>query len=178
MAKSFYFIIGLLLSFSISGAAQQSVHDRRLKVTAVYESQIGVRELTGKNDGKSVESYLRYVGLGKGYAWCAAFTCWTLNQATIKNPKSAWSPDMFPAASVIYSTTSTQNQTPEQGDVFGIYFPDKKRIAHVGFIHKWGNAEVITVEGNTNQAGSREGDGVFKKRRIKSQIYKVSRFIL
>ncbi|MBB2149176.1 CHAP domain-containing protein [Pedobacter sp. LMG 31462] len=143
----------------------------------MYESQIGVRELTGKNDGKSVEAYLKYVGLGKGYAWCAAFTCWTLNQASIKNPKSAWSPDMFPSANVIYSKTDKENITPEQGDVFGIYFPDKKRIAHVGFIHKWGKSEVITVEGNTNQAGSREGDGVYRKRRITGQIYKVSRFI-
>jgi mannitol-specific phosphotransferase system IIBC component len=31
---------------------------------------------------------------------------------------------------------NSQLGTPTTGDVFGIYFPEKKRIAHVGFIDK------------------------------------------
>jgi len=53
----------------------------------------------------------------------------------------------------------------------------KKRIAHVGFIHAQEGDYYITVEGNTNQAGSREGDGVYKKRRPKRTIYKVADYI-
>lgn len=177
MAKSIYIIGCLLCYFLCPCYAQQGVYESRLKVKSIYERQIGVRELTGRNDGKSVEVYLKYVKLQKGNPWCAAFVCWTFGKAEIKNPQSGWSPDLFPVKAVIYSRNARDNLSPEQGDVFGIYFPDKKRIAHVGFVHTWGSAEVITVEGNTNQAGSREGDGVYRKRRLTGQIYKVSRFI-
>ncbi len=65
---------------------------------------------------------------------------------------------------------------PSRGDVFGIYFPEKGRIAHVGFVDDWGDKYVVTVEGNTNEAGSREGDGVYRKRRLISSLCKVARY--
>lgn len=67
--------------------------------------------------------------------------------------------------------------TPQTGDVFGIYFPEKGRIAHVGFIDQWDGTWLITVEGNTNYSGSSEGDGVYRKRRLLSSIYKVARYV-
>ena len=66
---------------------------------------------------------------------------------------------------------------PLATDVFGIYFPEKKRIAHVGFVDAWDGTWLTTVEGNTNVLGSREGDGVYRKRRLVSSIYKVARYI-
>jgi hypothetical protein len=66
---------------------------------------------------------------------------------------------------------------PQQADAFFIYFPEKGRVAHTGFVHIWGTDWVETVEGNTNQAGSREGDGVYRKRRLKRQIYAVANYI-
>lgn len=72
----------------------------------------------------------------------------------------------------------TDNRQPNIGDVFGIYFPDKKRIAHVGFIDHWDGTWLITVEGNTNSSGSREGDGVYRKRRPVQSIYQVARYIV
>ena len=66
---------------------------------------------------------------------------------------------------------------PSTGDIFGLYFPEKGRIAHVGFIDEWKDPWVITVEGNTNVLGSREGDGVYRKRRLVASIYKVARYI-
>jgi hypothetical protein len=150
-----------------------------IKTTSIYRSQIGVRESTGHNDGARVESYLKVTGLGKGNAWCAAFVAWTYQQAGVDALTSAWSPNWFPASNTIYTRGSASNQTPSQADVFGIFFEAKKRIAHVGFIDEWqpDKPYTITVEGNTNEAGSREGDGVYRKRRLKSQIYKVSRWI-
>jgi len=58
------------------------------------------------------------------------------------------------------TTDNRQHPVPGTGDIFGIYFPDKKRIAHVGFVDQWQEDWVITVEGNTNGSGGREGDGV------------------
>ncbi|MEJ7778693.1 MAG: hypothetical protein WKF68_03805 [Daejeonella sp.] len=67
--------------------------------------------------------------------------------------------------------------TPTTADIFALYFPEKGRIAHVGFVDEWNEPWVVTVEGNTNVLGSREGDGVYRKRRLTRSVYKVARFI-
>jgi hypothetical protein len=174
MAKIKHIIIGLLLIVSYSGFCQHKLRDQ---VQARYNRQLGVREATGKNDGKSVEVYLNYVKLSKGNPWCAAFVCWTLGVNGIENPRSGYSPVLFPKAKVIYQLNIDKNGSPQKADVFGIWFANKNRIAHVGFVDVWGPQYVITVEGNTNEAGSREGDGVYRKRRLTRQIYAVSSFI-
>jgi hypothetical protein len=150
------------------------------KLAEVYSNEIGVRELTGNNDGERVEEYLASCKLGKGYAWCAAFVNWCHVQVGIKGANSAWSPAWFPDSKVIYTNGGGNNLSPSKSDVFGIYYKEKKRIAHVGFIYEWtdGSDYCITVEGNTNDNGSREGDGVYRKRRLKNQIFKISRWIV
>jgi len=66
---------------------------------------------------------------------------------------------------------------PSTGDIFGLYFPEKGRIAHVGFIDEWKDSWVVTVEGNTNVLGSREGDGVYRKRRLVGTVYRVAKYV-
>jgi hypothetical protein len=148
-------------------------------VTAQYLSAVGVREETGNNDGVEVQKYLASVGLDKGYAWCAAFVNYTLQQCSIKTINSGWCPDWFPKNKLVFKRGLMVNTgtLPQPGDVFGIYFSSKKRIAHEGFIHEWRKTTAVTVEGNTNAAGSREGDGVYKKIRLQSQIDAVSNWI-
>lgn len=177
MAKA---LIGiLLLCCFLSGySAPNQVLNKRECIKATYNSQIGVYELTGHNDGQQVESYLSWVSLKKGNPWCAAFVSWCLSGCKIPNPRSGYSPDWFKSKNLLFVRSVKPSQIiPLCGDVFGIYFPEKKRIAHVGFIHQWGTKYTITVEGNTNEAGSRDGDGVYRKRRLTRQIYAVSRFI-
>lgn len=158
-------IIYAMLLITLCGKAQQ-----RECVIQTYTAEIGVREATGHNDGDQVEKYLQSTGLSKGNAWCAAFVNWVNRHCNVSGPRAAaaWSPVWFPS----YRIT----KDPQPGDVFGIYFPQKGRIAHVGFIDQWGN-QVRTVEGNTNEAGSREGDGVYKKIRLARQINVVSNWI-
>lgn len=155
------------------------------EVRQIYSSQLGVREKQ-VNSGPEVEKYLRYVHLPKGNPWCAAFVCWVYGQADVPNPRTGWSPDLFPASRIIWQSgtaVNTQgsifhNQTgPGPADVFGIYFPDKGRIAHVGFIDEWKEPWLITVEGNTNLSGHSDGDGVYRKRRLVRSIYQVARYI-
>jgi hypothetical protein len=156
-----WFVLVLALHTAVYAQTPECVRE-------IYTSQIGVREATGRNDGVDVEKYLASVKLGPGYAWCAAFVNWTLKECGYKTANSGWSPDWFPITRIV--------SDPRAGDVFGIYFPDKKRIAHVGFIDDWGDTRVKTVEGNTNGAGSREGNGVYRKIRLNSQIYRVARW--
>lgn len=167
-------IIALCLMFSKCEA--QTVREC---VIQSYTSEIGVREATGHNDGDQVEKYLSSVGLPKGYAWCAAFVNYNLRKCGAQHAGSGWSPNWFPLHRTVVTRLGLGDAgyEPRAGDVFGIFFLDKKRIAHIGFIHVWGRNNVVTVEGNTNNMGSREGDGVYKKTRLKNQIYAVANWI-
>lgn len=181
---------------------KSSSHSTAKRVQLIYTAEIGVREKQ-LNSGPAVEKYLSYVNLPKGNPWCAAFVCWVYGLAGVENPRTGWSPDLFKSSKVIWNRAesrklkveskekhqdgyslgsmpirqTTKNQHPTTGDIFGLYFPEKNRIAHVGFIDEWDGTWVITVEGNTNVSGSREGDGVYRKRRPVRSIYKVARYI-
>lgn len=161
------------------GIGSGGIEDTRSLILSIARSQIGVREATGKNDGFDVEKYLATTGLGNGYAWCAAYVNWVYLHANINQPKSAqaWSPSWFPAYRTYWSVGQIEYQTPQPGDVFGIYFTAKGRIAHVGIIEAWQGHYAAAIEGNTNDAGSREGDGVYRKKRMKKQVSKVSNWI-
>lgn len=143
-------------------------------VTSAFQSQIGVTEATNQNDGEPVK-YLQSVGFGAGFAWCGAFVHWVLEKCVphdqlyqfIGTAKGfAWTPNFV--VKPAYLVTE-----PRSGDLMTLYYASKGRVGHVGFVEKYpeGN-QVVTVEGNTNAAGAREGDGVHRKYRLKSQIYK------
>lgn len=148
------------------------------QVAATYEGEVGIREVGKNNHGPGPKKYLASVQLGEGYAWCAAFVKWVFLQHDIDTGKAnAWSPSWFPNDRVIYRRGQNPKAIPDKGDVFGLYYTNLKRVGHVGFVHDWSEDWVITVEGNTNGDGSRDGDGVHRKRRLKKQIYVVSRYI-
>lgn len=162
-----WFIAMLCLVGPYYGAANNT--SIRKNLTAIYTSQIGVCEATGKNDGPQIKAYLKVTGLPEGYPWCAAYLAWCFKEAGINACKSAYSPAWFPKNRI--------TNKPLPGDVIGIYFRKLKRIAHVGFWHQDAGAFVITVEGNTNDEGSREGNRVAKRRRLKKQIHSISNWI-
>ena len=166
----------------VSAGARVGVHARWLglaqdgtQVKQIYDAQIGVRE-TGNNAGSAVEQYLNYVNLKKGEPWCAAFVCWVFGQAGVANPRTGWSPALFPTNKIIWDR-GKETKHPNTADIFAIYFAEKGRIAHTGFVDRWNGNWLTTVEGNTNENNSRDGDGVYRKRRMVSSIYKVARYI-
>lgn len=138
----------------------------RKTITDIAAKEIGVRELSNNNDGARVEAYLAYTGLKKGSPWCASFISWVYKNAGYSAPRSAWSPDLLPR--------SRLTKTPLPGDVFGVYFPNLKRIAHVGIVERIDGDWCVGLEGNTNINGSRNGDGVYRKRRPLKSIYQVA----
>ncbi|WP_276348687.1 CHAP domain-containing protein [Daejeonella sp. JGW-45] len=177
--------------------ARFKIRVKAKEVQRIYTSQLGVRE-KASNSGPAVEQYLRYVNLPKGNPWCAAFVCWVLGKAGVDNPRTGWSPALFPAKRVIWERAKRELKPdsyregdgtrgmagPRMGDVFGIYFPEKGRIAHVGFVDEWDGTWVLTVEGNTNGEG--EGslaspgmttDGVYRKRRLVRSVFRVARYV-
>jgi hypothetical protein len=66
----------------------------------------------------------------------------------------------------------------EPGDVFSVWNNYIDRIGHVGIVEQVlpsGNF-VVTIEGNTNGRGSRDGGGVCRLTRPRKQIYSFARW--
>lgn len=142
---------------------------QRLLLVEVAARELGVRERTGQNDGLRVEAYLATVNLKKGQPWCAAFVSWVYKQAGYSRPRTAWSPALFPSSRLARSALP--------GNLLAVYFPKLKRIAHVGIILKMDGEWCSSIEGNTNNQGSREGDGVYRKRRHVKTIYRIADWV-
>lgn len=148
----------------------------RNKILQIASAEIGVREATGNNDGKRVEDYLRYTGLGKGHAWCAAFVSWCYAQAGLSQPRTPWSPALFPISrtycrgSCKINPDNTHSSESVRADIFGIYGSSAKRINHVGLIKEVQGKYLITIEGNSNNR-------VESKRRHLSTIYAIADWV-
>ena len=198
MAKAkiihFYILCILICSSAISqsnvtpskeGVSTSNARDKQLAspreqrdcLRELYLSQVGVREVGDNNRGPEVKTYLNSVGLDEGYPWCAAFVSWCHQQVEIEAPISAWVPSFALRDKMVYKQGKILKRLPKYGDVLMIWFKRLGRPAHIGFVDQWGDKWVISVEGNTNEDGSREGDGIYRKRRLKRQIWAVSNFI-
>jgi len=151
------------LEFS-SVAGNSSASRAGRKLIELAKGELWVREETGNNDGVRVEGYLASVGLKKGQPWCAAFVSFIFKQAGYAAPRTGWSPALFPVKRLVKAAAP--------GNVFGIYFPALKRIAHCGFVEKADGDWISSIEGNTGTGGGREGDGVHRRKRHKRTIYK------
>ena len=168
----------LLTSCTVSAAdrKQEYEHDLRMDLLDALNGQMDVREATGKNDGKAVGAYLASVGLGERYPWCAAYVSYNLQAFDIDNPNSAWSPHFAKKKDIIWSPKKGGKE-PKAGDVFTIWYTNLDRVGHVGFIESQKGGHFVTIEGNTNEAGSRLGIGVFKRKRDARKIYAVTDYI-
>jgi hypothetical protein len=144
------------------------VQDYRDKIVSVAESQLHVREATGNNDGPEIKQYLAVTGLPEGHPWCAAFTSWVFCEAgSSAAPRSARVVDWFDANVVYKREWRKPVILPRKGMVVGLYYERLGRYGHIAIVAKdeMGSSprSCVVVSGNTNLAGSREGDGVYRK---------------
>jgi hypothetical protein len=133
---SFLLAFATTLAFAGSppGSPPQPTDGKYLEVQKVYMSQIGLSEIPeGSNWGPNVQKYLSSVHVYSPAAWCAAFVHWSNSTAGIKDNITAWSPTAQNNANLVYYN-GHYLQPPRPADVFTIYFPSLKRIAHTGFI--------------------------------------------
>lgn len=146
------------------------------KAIEIAISQLGVHEDAGnKNTGPQVNEYLGSVGLSPGNSWCMAFMYWCFNKAAdqlgIRNPlaKTAGVIDHWNKKRFQYGKVQ-----PEAGDIFIMDFGSGK--GHTGIIEKVDPVFVYTIEGNSNDEGSREGYEVCRRKRTHSSIKGYLRF--
>lgn len=152
----------------------------RLAVQETYTAEIGVTEDLGPNDGVRIRQYREKVSqFDYPVSWCAIFVMYVyhVNDVGYK-PANEWVPT-WSSRYVIHTKGKVVNSIPQPGDVFTLFYASLKREGHIGFVDEWQvhSDYVITVEGNTNMAGSRNGDGVYRKRRLKASINKVMDYI-
>jgi hypothetical protein len=131
----------------------------------VAKTQIGVQEVPkGSNAGYDIEKYLKSVGLGKGNSWCMAFVFWCVNEASIK---SGVKNPLLKTGGVLKQWTSRpllHVTSPLPGDIFIMDFGQGK--GHTGFVESvLSGGRITTIEGNTNDDGSREGYEVCRRTR-------------
>lgn len=147
------------------------------KMLEVAIAQIGVMEKPlGSNRGPQVDLYLRSVGLDskKGsYAWCAAYVYYCFDQAAqtlgIANPvvKTAGVMDHWSKAGakkiprILRADAIANPGLVKPGHIFVMDYGGGR--GHTGIVERVNGGKLVTLEGNTNSGGSREGIGVFRR---------------
>jgi hypothetical protein len=141
-------------------------------------TQVGIRERPlGSNRGPEVDRYLRAVGLNPAngsFAWCVAFTHFCYQAAAeslgVANPhiKTAGVLDHWNRAGrkpgVLRVTRAEAVANPglvKPGSLFVIDLGSG--LGHSGMVVESSGGRLLTIEGNTNDGGSRNGIGVFQR---------------
>jgi hypothetical protein len=148
------------------------------KALEIAASQVGVTEVPPRsNRGPEVDAYVRAVGLDPtgAYPWCAAFVYWCFWKAAGQLAAEAGYRFQIPnpcprtgSALGMWLKAKPSQQVPPNGPIKpGMVFVLElgHGSGHVGFVESVGKREVVTIEGNTNEGGSREGVGVFRRKR-------------
>lgn len=132
---------------------------------------LGEREVS-RNQSPFLQRVWRLSGIGDwGYVqrqpWCAVFVAYCIAEVSrvdrrLKRP-------FPPTASVLEFVERSRNfqipclpwQDARKGDVV-TFLP---HFSHIGIVEERVASGLITIEGNTNPQGSREGDGVYRRER-------------
>lgn len=150
--------------------------------------ELGVTEVNGTNCGPRVNEYKAATNLppDQSWPWCAAFICFLVQEAlhtsgireteTFRRPVTAGAWDFINWSKAQDASTHTKlkpGHDIKAGDIVVFTF------SHIGLaMRDAADGEVLTIEGNTDLAGSREGGGVFQKRRPLSKIRARIRFTI
>lgn len=137
------------------------------KVIATAAKEVGVREIGNTNTGKRVEEYQAATPLGgTGWPWCAAFDSWVLLTAlgeglcdkVWKRSADCDEIRLWARRAGILSSTPTLGAA-------GLVMASKNDATHIFLTTKILANGINTVEGNTNDGGSRNGNGVYARTR-------------
>lgn len=132
--------------------------------------ELGNEEIPrGSNWGPDIKKYLASVGIGFPAPWCMAFVYWCFSEAAdkmgVKNPLVKTGGVM---AHLNRARPEVKFVHPQPGDIFVMDYG--KGLGHTGIVEKVTADFVYTIEGNTNDEGSREGFEVCRKTRRRSKI--------
>ena len=173
-------IVGPITWAALFGTSRPTVEVDEPLLEAALEraaEEIGVLEVPpGSNRGPRVDTYLRCVGIDPdagSFAWCAAFVYFCFNEASQKggrrNPlvKTAgvlehWNrAEQRGARRIKAAEAQARPELIKPGQIFVMDFG--RGAGHTGVVRALRNGKLVTIEGNTNDGGAREGIGVFER---------------
>lgn len=131
-------------------------------MVAAATSQVGYREGTNNDT-----VYGAWYGMNHE-AWCAIFVSWAAAQSGCEAvvPKHAYTP----AGADWFRSRDQWGHAPRVGAIVYYFNASLGRIAHVGVVVKVNaDGSWISCEGNTNDNGSRTGNGVYLLRRTSTR---------
>lgn len=143
----------------------------------VAASQIGVRE-TSRNAGPEILKFWQATSYPSGMAdrqpWCAAFLAWVVFEGMKREPLLALADKSRPRSAAVAEWVRWAAVPAHGAQVFGprdpVLRPEPGDIvmftfSHIGVVERLAGGTVHTIEGNTDDAGSREGWKVCRKAR-------------
>ncbi|MES2462784.1 MAG: CHAP domain-containing protein [Armatimonadota bacterium] len=130
----------------------------------VARTQLKVVEIPkGSNAGPEINRFLKLCGLGPGYYWCSAFGMWVGVQAadaTAGDYFESWPlPRSADCDTVLFKARKLDiiHSTPQKGDIFFV-MASPTDATHLGIVEAVNKDGTIrTIEGNSNDGGSRNG---------------------
>lgn len=145
----------------------------------VAQRYVGVKE-SGNNRGEPARLFMLPYGYGAGTMWCGLFVHHVFTEASVKHGvKGAalaanWS---VPASAIVHKWGKpVAGKQPMSGDVAMFRFGGR-RICHVELVINWPADENYfwVIGGNTSNPANLSQEGVFAKRRLKSDCLIVNR---
>jgi hypothetical protein len=138
-------------------------------VIRILESQVGYHEGYSNGHWNNDQKFSDEVpGLewSDRQAWCDTFVVWGAHKAGDKN--------IVP----VYAGCALSVATYKQWKRFSFYPATGAQVffgtggsKHTGLVTRWDRDWIWTVEGNTNDSGSAEGDGVYEKKYRRTDPY-------
>lgn len=114
--------------------------------------------------GSNRQPFAAMAGHVDGYAWCATFLVAMARQCGLTLPEGA-SSAYTPSMEAAFKRAGRLSTTPHPGSFGFVYFPSMGRVAHVALVTAVVGDDVLTIEGNSNTDGGREGLEVVRRRR-------------
>lgn len=136
----------------------------------IARSQVGYHEGRNTSGWDNIQKYSEQLPgftWSDGQPWCATFVQWCLWQVGTSVAPGAKSAGCAQSVAA-YKKASRFTEYPGIG--FQVFFGPNGGT-HTGIVYKYDDTYIYTIEGNTNDNGSPEGDGVYLKQRLRKVDY-------
>lgn len=130
----------------------------QVAITQIGQEEVPRGSNWGTKEKPAVIDYLKSVGIPFPASWCMAFVYWCVLQAKPVNQlvKTGGVMKQWNEINPAYKHTY-----PLPGDIFIMDFGNG--LGHTGFVESVLGGNMTTIEGNTNDTGSREGYEVCRR---------------
>lgn len=137
-------------------------------IIAEAKRYIGVvEEPKNSNRGREIDYWIHEAGLDPAgaYPWCAAFVGQVGRQVLGYRWPAPRTASVMTLVAWAAARPGVLDELPSVGNMFVLWNDALGRYAHIGFVSGITKSGIETIEGNTNDGGSRDGYGVFARHR-------------